>query len=133
MRESKWKTVVMRRYRSWEELPDEEARGDARIALDLFPGWSPAWEELLMPLREVAVEGGFGLQEVRDSWLAYAGWSLIRRIKEQGIQTHLVLAKGQLEGKHRLAAALYLNLCVVPVYRAIEDWPGTEVKEIGLE
>jgi hypothetical protein len=114
-------SIFVRRYKDWREFPDSDARNDARITLTLLGDWSPAWEELLMPPRMVAEEAGFDAGGSRKWWFDYAGWALIRRMQQQGLQTPLVLAKGHLEGNHRLAAALYLNLPVVPVYLAAED------------
>jgi hypothetical protein len=112
--------IFVRRYESWRELPDPEARDEARITLALLGDWSPAWEEVLMPPRDVAEQAGFDVGGSRERWLHYAGWALIRRIQQQGLQTHLVIAKGHVEGNHRLAAALYLGLPVVPVYLAVD-------------
>jgi hypothetical protein len=113
--------IFVRRYKSWKELLDPEARDEARIALALLDDWSPAWEEVLMPPRDAAEQAGFDVGGSRKWWLDYAGSALIRRIQQQGLQTPLVIAKGHLEGNHRLAAALYLALPVVPVYLAVED------------
>ena len=73
-----------------------------------------------MAPREVAERAGFAVGESRKWWFDYAGWSLIRRIQQQGLQTPLVIARGHLEGNHRLTAALYLGLPVVRVYIAVE-------------
>jgi hypothetical protein len=121
MSKNVWPTLIKRRFESWKELPDLDAREEAQMVLSLFGEWSPAWEEVHMPPRELAALLGFDPDGLQRRLLQSGGGWLIRRIQQQGIQTPLILAKGHLEGNHRLAAALYLGMCYVPVYRAVED------------
>lgn len=121
MSKNVWPTLVKRRFESWKELPDFEAREEAQMVLSRFGEWSPAWEEVLMAPREVAAQIGFDPDELKRRLIDVGGAWLIRRIQQQGVLTPLILAKGHLEGNHRLAAALHVGMCYVTVYRAVED------------
>jgi hypothetical protein len=106
-------------FSTWQNIPDPESSDDARCLLDSYEKRGETdWE--FVYLRP---------EEIRNAAVVFRGWSherlkkfageeLISEVEERGIDHPLSLSGDNLEGNHRLAAALCLKLAEVPVYRA---------------
>jgi hypothetical protein len=118
-------------FNNWNAIPDPECADDAQCILESHHliDKNILWEFCYMNPIELAnqasVFSGWSIEQI----MSFAGEELIEEIKERGIDHPVVIYKDDLEGNHRLSAAIYLDLRIIPVYRGFLSDINEEQKE----